>query len=140
MIPELYVGDKRVPNIVRITPGPEPLWGDGTGRKALDGHYSGVFIGYFTTLAVDFGPCSKETFDEIKQLLEHPYVNNVRYRLEKTMSWVDSNNVSHTLPAGEFFTENFYNGQAIKAPENFDLSVNEFSVALTAIDRRPQLI
>lgn len=139
MIPELYVGEKRVPNIVKITPGPEPLWGDGAGRKALDGHYSGTFIGYFTTLTVEFGPCSKEIFDEIKQLLEHPYVNNVKYRLDKTMEWTDSDNVRHKIPAGEFYTENFYNGQAIKPSENFDMSVNEFSVVLTAVDRRPQL-
>ena len=48
--PKLIVNNTQVPGIVKLTPGPEPLWGDGTGRNALDGHYSGTFVGYFTTL------------------------------------------------------------------------------------------
>lgn len=131
MLNELYVDDIRVPNIVEITPSPEPTFGDGTGRNALDGHFSGTFVGYFTTLEIKFGPCDKDTYNTIKTLLEHPFLPNVKYRLERDLE-------NHK--AGELYQEAFYNGSAIKAPQNYDMSVNEFSVTLIAIDRRPELL
>lgn len=71
--PKLIVNNTVVPGIISITPGPEPLWGDGTGRNTLDGHYSGTFIGYFTTLEIKFGKVTDEQYNLIKQLLEHPF-------------------------------------------------------------------
>ena len=104
--PKLIVNNVQVPGIVELIPGPEPLWGDGTGRNTLDGHYSGTFIGYFTTLEIKFGIVSDEQFNLIKTLLEHP---------------------------------DFYNGQAIKSsPLACGGYWSEFSVVLTAIDRRAQ--
>ncbi len=129
--PLLIVKGTKVPGIVGITPGPEPLWGDGTGRNAMDGHYSGTFTGYFTTLQIDFGPVSNAEFNLIKQLLEHPFLEGVQYSLEKDMNGIRQ---------GELYTEDFYNGQAIKStPQANGEMWEEFQVILTAIDRRPQL-
>ena len=80
--PKLIVNGTTVPGITKLTPGPEPLWGDGTGRNTLDGHYSGTFIGYFTTLEIEFGIVSDEEFNLIKSLLEHPFLEGVQFALE----------------------------------------------------------
>ena len=123
--PKLIVNNIQVPGIIELIPGPEPLWGDGTGRNTLDGHYSGTFIGYFTTLEIKFGIVSDEEYNLIKKLLEHPF------SLEK-----DMNNYKQ----GDLFSEDFYNGQAIKSsPLACGGYWDKFSVTLTAIDRRPQL-
>ena len=119
--PKLIVNNIQVPGIIELIPGPEPLWGDGTGRNTLDGHYSGTFIGYFTTLE----------YNLIKKLLEHPFLSDVQFSLEK-----DMNNYKQ----GDLFSEDFYNGQAIKSsPLACGGYWDKFSVTLTAIDRRPQL-
>lgn len=129
--PKLIVNNIRVPGIIELIPGPEPLWGDGTGRNTLDGHYSGTFIGYFTTLEIKFGIVSDEEYNLIKKLLEHPFLEDVQFSLEK-----DMNNYKQ----GDLFSEDFYNGQAIKSsPLACGGYWNEFSVMLTAIDRRLQL-
>ncbi len=129
--PKLIVNNIQVPGIIELIPGPEPLWGDGTGRNTLDGHYSGTFIGYFTTLEIKFGIVSDEEYNLIKKLLEHPFLSGVQFSLEK-----DMNNYKQ----GDLFSEDFYNGQAIKSsPLACGGYWNEFSVMLTAIDRRPQL-
>ena len=128
--PKLIVNNTVVPGIISITSGPEPLWGDGTGRNAMDGHYSGTFIGYFTTLEIKFGKVTDSEFNLIKQLLEHPFLEGVQFALEKDMG---------NYSQGDLFTENFYNGQAIKSnPLACGGYWDEFSVVLTAIDRRPQ--
>lgn len=128
--PKLIVNDTRVPGIVDIVPGPEPLFGDGTGRNTIDGHFSGTFTGYFTTLEIKFGIVSDSEYNLIKQLLEHPYLEDVKYTLEKDMG---------DYKQGNLYTEDFYNGQAIKSsPLACGGYWNEFSVVLTAIDRRPQ--
>lgn len=45
------------------------------------------------------------------------------------------------LKQGDLYTEDFYNGQAIKSsPLACGGYWKEFSVVLTAIDRRPQLV
>lgn len=129
--PKLIVNNTVVPSIISITPGPEPLWGDGTGRNAMDGHYSGTFIGYFTTLEIKFGKVTDSEFNLIKQLLEHPFLADVQFVLEKDMNGYKQ---------GDLFKEDFYNGQAIKSsPLACGGYWDEFSVVLTAIDRRPQL-
>lgn len=129
--PKLIVNNIQVPGIIELIPGPEPLWGDGTGRNTLDGHYSGTFIGYFTTLEIKFGIVSNEEYNLIKKLLEHPFLSDVQFPLEKDMS---------NYKQGDLFSEDFYNGQAIKSsPLACGGYWNEFSVMLTAIDRRPQL-
>lgn len=129
--PKLIVNNIQVPGIVELIPGPEPLWGDGTGRNTLDGHYSGTFIGYFTTLEIKFGIVSDEEFNLIKKLLEHPFIEGVQFELEKDMG---------NYKQGDLFSEDFYNGQAIKSSQLACGGYwNEFSVMLTAIDRRPQL-
>lgn len=130
--PKLIVSNTQVPGITELTPGPEPLWGEETGRNALDGHYSGVFIGYFTTLEIKFGIVSDEEYNLIKKLLEHPFLEGVQFSLEKDMG---------EYKQGDLFTEDFYNGQAIKStPLACGGYWNGFSVVLTAIDRRPQLV
>ena len=130
--PKLIVNNTKVPGIVEITPGPEPLFGDGTGRTAIDGHFSGTFTGYFTTLEIKFGIVTDNEFNLIKQLLEHPFIEDVQFALEKDMG---------NYKQGDLFTENFYNGQAIKSsPLACGGYWNEFSVVLTAIDGRPQKI
>lgn len=130
--PKLIVSNTQVPGITELTPGPEPLWGEGTGRNALDGHYSGVFIGYFTTLEIKFGIVSDEEYNLIKKLLEHPFLEGVQFSLEKDMG---------EYKQGDLFAENFYNGQAIKStPLACGGYWNGFSVVLTAMDRRPQLV
>lgn len=129
--PKLIVNNTQVPGIVKLTPGPEPLWGDGTGRNALDGHYSGTFIGYFTTLEIEFGIVTDEEFNLIKKLLEHPFLEGVQFALEKDMD---------NYKQGDLFTEDFYNGQVIKSSSLPCGGYWEgFSVTLTAIDRRSQL-
>ncbi len=129
--PKLIVNNTRVPGITSIVTGPEPQFGDGTGRNAMDGHFSGTFTGYFTTLEIKFGITSDSEFNLIKQLLEHPFLDNVQFTLEKDMD---------TYKQGDLFTEDFYNGQAIKSePLPCGDAWSEFSVILTAIDRRPQL-
>lgn len=129
--PKLIVNNTQVPGIVKLTPGPEPLWGDGTGRNALDGHYSGTFIGYFTTLEIEFGIVTDEEFNLIKKLLEHPFLEDVQFALEKDMD---------NYKQGDLFTEDFYNGQAIKSsPLPCGGYWEGFSATLTAIDRRSQL-
>lgn len=130
--PKLIVNNTNVPGIVELIPGPEPLWGDGTGRNALDGHYSGVFVGYFTTLEIKFGIVSDEEYNLIKKLLEHPFLEGVQFSLEKDMG---------DYKQGDLVTEDFYNGQAIKStPLACGGYWNDFSVVLTAIDRRQQLV
>lgn len=129
--PKLIVNNTQVPGIVKLTPGPEPLWGDGTGRNALDGHYSGTFVGYFTTLEIEFGIVTDEEFNLIKKLLEHPFLEGVQFALEKDMD---------NYKQGDLFTEDFYNGQVIKSSSLPCGGYWEgFSVTLTAIDRRSQL-
>ena len=129
--PKLIVNNTQVPGIVKLTPGPEPLWGDGTGRNTLDGHYSGTFIGYFTTLEVEFGIVTDEEFNLIKSLLEHPFLEGVQFSLEKDMG---------NYNQGQLYSEDFYNGQAIKSsPLPCGGYWERFTVTLTAIDRRPQL-
>lgn len=129
--PKLIVNNIQVPGIIELILGPEPLWGDGTGRNTLDGHYSGTFIGYFTTLEIKFGITSDEEFNLIKKLLEHPFLEGVQFSLEKDMG---------SYKQGDLFSEDFYNGQAIKtSPLACGGYWDEFSVMLTAIDRRPQL-
>lgn len=129
--PKLIVQNKNVPGIVSMTTGPEPLWGDGTGRNTLDGHYSGTFVGYFTTLEIKFGKTTDEEFNLIKQLLEHPFLEDVQFSLEKNMG---------DYKQGDLITEDFYNGQVIKSnPLACGGYWDEFSVVLTAIDRRSQL-
>lgn len=128
--PKLIVNNTEVPGIISITPGSEPLWGDGTGRNAMDGHYSGTFIGYFTTLEIKFGKVTDSEYNLIKQLLDHPFLEDVQFSLEKDMEGYKQ---------GDLFTEDFYNGQAIKSsPLACGGYWDEFSVVLTAIDRRPQ--
>lgn len=130
--PKLIVNNTKVPGIVELIPGPEPLWGDGTGRKALDGHFSGTFIGYFTTLEIKFGIVSDEEYNLIKKLLEHPFLEGVQFSLEKDMG---------EYKQGDLFAEDFYNGQAIKSTSLACGGYwDGFSVVLTAIDRRPQLV
>lgn len=127
----LIVNNTHVPGIVKLTPGPEPLWGDGTGRNSLDGHYSGTFIGYFTTLEIEFGIVTDSEYNLIKKLLEHPFLENVQFSLEKDMEGYKQ---------GDLFTEDFYNGVAIKSsPLACGGYWEGFTVTLTAIDRRPQL-
>lgn len=129
--PKLIVNNIQVPGIIELIPGPEPLWGDGTGRNTLDGHYGGTFIGYFTTLEIKFGIVSDEEYNLIKKLLEHPFLSDVQFSLEKDMS---------NYKQGDLFSEDFYNGQAIKSsPLACGGYWDKFSVTLTAIDRRPQL-
>lgn len=129
--PRVIVNNVKVPGIVELIPGPEPLWGDGTGRNTLDGHYSGTFIGYFTTLEIKFGIVSDEEFNLIKKLLEHPFLSGVQFSLEKDMD---------NYKQGDLFSEDFYNGQVIKSsPLACGGYWDKFSVTLTAIDRRPQL-
>ena len=129
--PKLIVNNTQVPGIVKLTPGPEPLWGDGTGRNTLDGHYSGTFIGYFTTLEIEFGIVKDEEFNLIKKLLEHPFLEGVQFSLEKDMG---------NYKQGQLYTEDFYNGSAIKSsPLPCGGYWEGFTVTLTAIDRRPQL-
>ena len=128
--PKLIVNNVQVPEIVELIPGPEPLWGDGTGRNTLDGHYSGTFIGYFTTLEIKFGIVSDEQFNLIKTLLEHPFLSGVQFSLERDMA---------NYKQGQLYKEDFYNGQAIKSsPLACGGYWSEFSVVLTAIDRRAQ--
>ena len=68
----------------------------------------------------------------IKTLLEHPFLEGVQFSLEKDMG---------NYKQGELYKESFYNGQAIKSsPLACGGYWEEFSVVLTAIDRRPQLI
>lgn len=129
--PKLIVNNIQVPGIIELILGLEPLWGDGTGRNTLDGHYSGTFIGYFTTLEIKFGIVSDDEYNLIKKLLEHPFLEGVQFSLEKDMG---------DYKQGDLFSEDFYNGQAIKtSPLACGGYWNEFSVMLTAIDRRPQL-
>ena len=129
--PKLIVNGTPVPGFTKLTPGPEPLWGDGTGRNTLDGHYSGTFIGYFTTLEIEFGIVTDEEYNLIKKLLEHPFLEGVQFSLEKDMEGYKQ---------GDLFTEDFYNGQVIKStPFACGGYWEGFSVTLTAIDRRPQL-
>lgn len=129
--PKLIVQNTEVPGIVDLVIGPEPLWGDGTGRNTMDGHYSGTFIGYFTTLEAKFDMVSNSEFNLIKQLLEHPFLEGVQFSLEKDMG---------DYKQGNLYTEDFYNGQAIKSSQlPCGDAWNGFSVVLTAIDRRPQL-
>ena len=129
--PKLIVQNIEVPGLIDLVIGPEPLWGDGTGRNTMDGHYSGTFIGYFTTLEAKFDFVSDSDYNLIKQLLEHPFLEGVQFSLEKDMNGYKQ---------GDLYTENFYNGQAIKSSQLPCGGLwNEFSVVLTAIDRRPQL-
>lgn len=129
--PQLIVSNTEVPGIVDITIKPEPLWGEGTGRNAMDGHYSGTFIGYFTTFEIKFGKVTNDEFNLIKKLLEHPFLEGVQFSLEKDMG---------TYKQGDLYTEDFYNGQAIQSkPLACGGYWEEFSVVLTAVDRRTQL-
>lgn len=130
-IPKLIVQNINVPGITSMDIAPEPLWGEGTGRNALDGHYSGTFVGYFTTLEIKFGKTTDEEYNLIKKLLEHPFLEGVQFSLEKDIG---------NYKQGDIITEDFYNGQAIKStPLACGGYWDEFSVILTAIDRRSQL-
>lgn len=129
--PKLIINNTEVPGLIEMIPGPEPLFGEGTGRNAMDGHYSGTFVGYFTSLEIKFGPVSNSEFNLIKQLLEHPFLEGVQFSLEKDMG---------DYKQGDLYTEDFYNGQAIKSSQYACGDYwHEFSVVLTAIDRRSQL-
>ncbi len=129
--PKLIVNKTPVPGITKLTPGPEPQWGEGTGRTTLDGHFSGTFIGYFSTLEIEFGYVTDEQYNQIKKLLEHPFLEDVQFSLEKDMG---------EYKQGDLFTEDFYNGQVIKStPLPCGGYWEGFNVTLVAIDRRPQL-
>lgn len=129
--PKLIVNDIKVPGIVNLKIVSEPLWGEGTGREAIDGHYSGTFIGYFTTLEIEFGIVTDEEYNLIKTLLEHPFLEAVQFSLEKNMG---------IYKQGDLFIEDFYNGAAINSsPLACGGYWEGFTVILTAIDRRPQL-
>lgn len=83
-------------------------------------------------MEISFGKLTDEEYNLIKQLLEHPFLEGVQFALEKDMG---------NLKQGDLYTEDFYNGQAIKSsPLACGGYWKEFSVVLTAIDRRPQLI
>lgn len=126
--PKLIVDNIEVPGIVDLIPGPEPLFGEGTGREAMDGHWSGTFIGYFTTLEIKFGILSDDEYNLVKTLLEKPLLENVTYTLEKDMG---------NYEQGDLITEDFYNGQAIKSkPYACGDAWESFTVVLTAVDRR----
>ncbi len=128
---KLIINNTEVPGLIEMIPGPEPLFGEGTGRNAMDGHYSGTFVGYFTTLELRFGIVSDSEYNLIKQLLEHPFLEGVQFSLEKDMGFYKQ---------GDLYSEDFYNGQAIKSsPLACGGYWNPFSVILTAIDRREQL-
>ena len=129
--PKVIVKGVEVPGIVDLISGPEPLFGDGTGRNTLDGHYSGTFVGYFTTLEIKFGILTNAEFNLVKKILEHPFLDGVQFTLEKDMG---------DYKQGDLYTEDFYNGQAIKSSSLSDgMHWGSFSVVLTAIDRRSQL-
>lgn len=129
--PRLIVNGTKIPNVTKLSIGPDPLWGDRTGRNTLDGHYSGTFIGYFDTLEIEIGIVSDEEFNLIKSLLEHPFLEGVQFSLEKDIG---------NYKQGELYTEDFYNGAVIKSsPLPMGGFWESFSVTLTAIDRRPQL-
>ena len=131
MAQQLIVSGTEVPHIKEMKISPEPLWGDGTGREALDGHYSGTFIGYFTTIEITFEPMSVADYNTIKNLLEHPLLEDVQYTLES-----DQDGYSQ----GVLYTEDFYNGVAIEA-ELYPMGdyYKEFTVTLTAVDRRTKV-
>ena len=96
----------------------------------MDGHFAGTFTGYFTSLEIEFGILSDQEFNLVKQLLEHPYIENAQFALEKDLG---------EYKQGDLFTEDFYNGEAIKsAPLACGDAWEPFTVILTAIDGRPQ--
>lgn len=128
--PKVIVKGIEIPGIINLSPTPEPLFGDGTGRETMDGHFSGTFIGYFTSLEIVFGKLSDSEFNLVKNLLEHPFLPDVEFALEKDMG---------EYKQGDLFTEDFYNGQAIKSnPLPCGGYWEGFTVVLTAIDGRPQ--
>jgi len=98
----------------------EPLWGSDAGRQAMDGHYSGTFIGYFTNITLNFGKTSQSEMQKIKETFEQatfPFT----YPSEKT---------------GNDVTEIFY-GTAIKAQkESLKGKYLPFNISLVAIKRR----
>lgn len=127
---KIIVNNTEVSNIKDITIKVDPLWGDGTGRDTMDGHYSGTFIGYFTTMQIDFERTTNAEFNIIKTLLEHPFLEGVQFTLEKDMK---------TYSQGDLYTEDFYNGTAIEAkPNKYHTGYEEFSITLIAVDRRVQ--
>lgn len=131
MAQQLIVSGTEVPHIKEMKISPEPLWSDDAGREALDGHYSGTYIGYFTKIEITFEYMTVADFNTIKNLLEHPLLEDVQYTLE-------SDQEDDTQ--GTLYTEDFYNGVAIEAnllPRGD--YYNEFTVTLVAVDRRTKL-
>ena len=98
----------------------EPLWGSDAGREAMDGHYSGTFIGYFTNITLSFGRTTQNEMNTIKATFEKPTFN-FTYPNEKT---------------GNDVTETFY-GTAIKAQkESLKGKYLPFDINLVATVRR----
>lgn len=98
----------------------EPLWADDTGREAMDGHYSGTFIGYFTKLELTIGKTTQQEMEINKNILEHPLIN-LTFPSDKT---------------GIDVTEEFY-GTAIQAKKsNYQGKYESFTMSLVGTTRR----
>lgn len=111
---------KEIKRLLSYTVSVEPLWGDDTGREAMDGHYSGTFIGYFTKIELIIGKTTQEEMTYNKNILEHPLIN-LTYPSEKT---------------GQDITEEFY-GTAIQAKKNnYKGKYDGFTISLVGTVRR----
>ena len=99
----------------------EPTWGPDTGRNSNSGKFSGTFIGYFTTIHIDFGRTTKNQMQELKAIFVNPIIEDVTFP--------DSySNV--------YKTEDFY-GTAIKAELNKWNGLYEpFSIDLIGLVKR----
>lgn len=99
----------------------EPTWGPDTGRNSNSGKFSGTFIGYFTTIHIDFGRTTKTQMQSLKAIFENPIIEDVTF--PDSHSNVDK-------------TEDFY-GTAIKAELNKWNGLYEpFSIDLIALVKR----
>lgn len=102
---------------------PEPLWADDTGRASRDGHYSGTFIGYFTTINMNIGPTTQAEYTILCNQFQKPFIK-LEYPREDT---------------GVLTTEDFY-GVSLKAKKNmYSGQYQGFQLQLTAIDRRTDM-
>lgn len=98
----------------------EPLWGDDAGRESMAGQYSGTFIGYFTTITLEFGETTQVEHTKIKSIFEQPLFN-FTYPSDKT---------------GKDVTEEFY-GTAITSKKSKDYGkYASFSIDIVATQRR----
>lgn len=99
----------------------EPSWASDAGRNSNSGKFTGTFIGWFDSLKIEVGKTTKEEMKELRNILESPIIENIKFRDSRT---------------GEDKVENFYGSSITALLKNKNGNYEPFSIELQAVERR----